>query len=571
MKVKHLLIALFTLILFNKSFCQNNVGIGTSTPEPRSILDLSSTDKGFLAPRMSKAQRLKIDTTNTPSNIIGLIVYDLDDKNYVFFNGVKWVGVAANSIITQTNINAGVNNKNPENRALLDLTSTDKGLLMPRLTTSQRLLIDTTTNAGNIAGLIVYDLTSKGYWFFNGVKWLELSVSANSIITQTAINAGVNNTTPETRALLDLSSTDKGLLIPRLTTAQRLLIDTTTNAGNIAGLIVYDLTSKGYWFFNGVKWLELSVSANSIITQTAINAGVNNTTPETRALLDLKSTDKGLLMPRLTKAQRQLIDTVTNPNQIIGLTVFDTDDKNYWFFDGIKWIRIMSEMILSQTNTNIGIGNKSPENRSILDMTSTSKGVLMPRMTTIQRQAIDTVTNAANIKGLVVYDLTDKNYWFFDGTKWNSMKSAAAPVVLPQKWSAIGTTDISTNSLLFTPMSDMTLTFTPNTNKVYLTFSASGDVSIGASPYPQWVIFRCKVNGTVVCGTNTMTTDLDNFERAAAWNSSLSIPISVNIGTPNTITIEWKTEDTSGGIPGNLKNSCSTGSDYSHRSLIIAE
>ena len=488
MKVKHLLIALFTLILFNKSFCQNNVGIGTSTPEPRSILDLSSTDKGFLAPRMSKAQRLKIDTTNTPSNIIGLIVYDLDDKNYVFFNGVKWVGVAANSIITQTNINAGVNNKNPENRALLDLTSTDKGLLMPRLTTSQRLLIDTTTNAGGITGLIVYDLTSKGYWFFNGVKWLELSVSANSIITQTAINAGVNNTTPETRALLDL-----------------------------------------------------------------------------------KSTDKGLLMPRLTKAQRQLIDTVTNPNQIIGLTVFDTDDKNYWFFDGIKWIRIMSEMILSQTNTNIGIGNKSPENRSILDMTSTSKGVLMPRMTTIQRQAIDTVTNAANIKGLVVYDLTDKNYWFFDGTKWNSMKSAAAPVVLPQKWSAIGTTDISTNSLLFTPMSDMTLTFTPNTNKVYLTFSASGDVSIGASPYPQWVIFRCKVNGTVVCGTNTMTTDLDNFERAAAWNSSLSIPISVNIGTPNTITIEWKTEDTSGGIPGNLKNSCSTGSDYSHRSLIIAE
>ena len=34
-----------------------NVGIGTSTPNTSSILDITSTDKGFLIPRMTTSQR----------------------------------------------------------------------------------------------------------------------------------------------------------------------------------------------------------------------------------------------------------------------------------------------------------------------------------------------------------------------------------------------------------------------------------------------------------------------------------------------------------------------------------
>lgn len=38
----------------------------------------------------------------------------------------------------------------------------------------------------------------------------------------------------------------------------------------------------------------------------------------------------------------------------------------------------------------IGIGNTSPNASSMLDITSTSKGILVPRMTTVQRNAIAT-------------------------------------------------------------------------------------------------------------------------------------------------------------------------------------
>lgn len=62
----------------------------------------------------------------------------------------------------------GINNDNPDSSAMLDITSTDKGLLIPRMTEAQRLLI-----AIPAEGLLIYqtDLTS-GFWFYNGTGWV---------------------------------------------------------------------------------------------------------------------------------------------------------------------------------------------------------------------------------------------------------------------------------------------------------------------------------------------------------------------------------------------------------------
>ena len=45
------------ILLPQQSIAQDNgsVGIGPGTPDPSAILDASSTTKGFLAPRMTKA------------------------------------------------------------------------------------------------------------------------------------------------------------------------------------------------------------------------------------------------------------------------------------------------------------------------------------------------------------------------------------------------------------------------------------------------------------------------------------------------------------------------------------
>lgn len=63
-------------------------------------------------------------------------------------------------------------------------------------------------------------------------------------------------------------------------------------------------------------------------------------TPNAKAMLDISSTDKGLLIPRMTSAQRTGIAT---PPQ--GLSVFDTQTKSFWYFDGLAWKEMNSNAV----------------------------------------------------------------------------------------------------------------------------------------------------------------------------------------------------------------------------------
>ncbi|MCF6170592.1 MAG: hypothetical protein L3J66_06410 [Bacteroidales bacterium] len=77
-----------------------------------------------------------------------------------------------------------------------------------------------------------------------------LFVTVNFLTAQVAVN--VDGSTPDASAMLDVKSSDKGLLIPRLTTAAR----NTLAATAVAGLMVYDTDLDKFFFFNGVTWDE---------------------------------------------------------------------------------------------------------------------------------------------------------------------------------------------------------------------------------------------------------------------------------------------------------------------------
>ncbi len=63
----------------------------------------------------------------------------------------------------------------------------------------------------------------------------------------------------------------------------------------------------------------------------------------------------------------------------------------------------------------IGIGTNSPDTSAVLDIQSTSSGLLIPRMTTAQRNAIFSPAN-----GLLVYDTNTNSFWFYNGS-WNNL------------------------------------------------------------------------------------------------------------------------------------------------------
>lgn len=68
--------------------------------------------------------------------------------------------------------------------------------------------------------------------------------------------------------------------------------------------------------------------------------------------------------------------------------------------------------------TQVGIGTTAPNPAAILEMTSSEKGLLIPRMTQVQRLAIPTPA-----AGLLVYQ-TDilPGFYFYDGSTWNLLK-----------------------------------------------------------------------------------------------------------------------------------------------------
>ncbi|AZA53208.1 hypothetical protein [Chryseobacterium sp. G0201] len=69
-----------------------NVGIGTISPNNNAILELSATNKGFLPPRLTTAQRDAIPAASRPA---GLMIYNATTNCMDFWNSASWVSTCA--------------------------------------------------------------------------------------------------------------------------------------------------------------------------------------------------------------------------------------------------------------------------------------------------------------------------------------------------------------------------------------------------------------------------------------------------------------------------------------------
>ena len=67
------------------------------------------------------------------------------------------------------------------------------------------------------------------------------------------------------------------------------------------------------------------------------NVGIGTDNPNTNAVLELESVDKGFLMPRLNTNARNTLGALCGPNGE-GLVVYDTEEDLFFFWDGSQWI-----------------------------------------------------------------------------------------------------------------------------------------------------------------------------------------------------------------------------------------
>src|SRR6185295_12561743 len=87
-----LLIGLPGLLSAQNSFpSSGSAGIGTTSPNPSSALDITSTTQGMLVPRMTKTQR---DAIALPAT--GLFIYQTNSTpGFYYYSGSAWTAVSA--------------------------------------------------------------------------------------------------------------------------------------------------------------------------------------------------------------------------------------------------------------------------------------------------------------------------------------------------------------------------------------------------------------------------------------------------------------------------------------------
>src|SRR5688500_4847420 len=109
----------------------------------------------------------------------------------------------------------------------------------------------------------------------------------------------------------------------------------------------------------------------------------------------------------------------------------------------------------------VGIGTTSPDTSAILDLSTTTRGLLIPRLTTQQRNVIDDPAS-----GLMILNLDDQCIDIYDGTNWikNCGMKITGTDTLPSEWTQ--KTDVGT---------------LPRTSAVGFSINGKGYIATGGS------------------------------------------------------------------------------------------
>lgn len=90
----------------------------------------------------------------------------------------------------------------------------------------------------------------------------------------------------------------------------------------------------------------------------------------------------------------------------------ETSNLKFYFFSLI----IMVATCASAQSVAINTDGSSPDTSSMLDVSSTSQGILLPRMTSTERESVSSPAT-----GLLIYDLTESILYYYTGSVWQRM------------------------------------------------------------------------------------------------------------------------------------------------------
>lgn len=226
---------------------------------------------------------------------------------------------------------------------------------------------------------------------------MAVCVAAQS---QVAINT--DGSPPHISAMLDIKSTNRGLLIPRMTTAQRESINTP-----IPGLMVYDNSTSSYWVCRwslvyGNHWAELATGKN----YWSANAGLTTiypTTPSYNVGIGISNAESMLHVANTSGPTTLTIGRSATSGGYTGMYMGTSGLSNgYNYIQSVQaGGQAYGNLILNAAGGNIGIGTASPTSR--LDINGTFS---------VAGDGVNKAIQVDNQGRVAIGSKFANNYWF---------------------------------------------------------------------------------------------------------------------------------------------------------------
>jgi hypothetical protein len=167
--MKQLTILLF--FIFSVNLITAQTGIGTNTPDASAKLDVYSTDKGFLPPRVTLTSGT--DNSTIPSPATGLLVYNTGNNaglvaGYYYWNGTSWATIATASGYSvgssyMRGSRSAAQTTNLTTNSLIAFTQVDN-------TSGQEIALNTTTGQITLAAGRTYRLMAQVPNMYGGAR-----------------------------------------------------------------------------------------------------------------------------------------------------------------------------------------------------------------------------------------------------------------------------------------------------------------------------------------------------------------------------------------------------------------
>jgi hypothetical protein len=170
--------------------------------------------------------------------------------------------------------------------------------------------------------------------------------------------------------------------------------------------------------------------------------------------------------------------------------------------------------ILATTFAQVGIGTTAPNASSVLDLTSTTKAFLPPRMTTVQRNQI-----ANPVAGMTIFNTTTTCVEFYNGTGWYNVCTGTTSTSTAPTITSVSPTPVAVGSTL-------TINGTNFTSPATVNFSGVGTAATAT------IVNSTQITVTVSAGATTGTVTVTT---GAGTSSTFAITVSSGANTSNSV------------------------------------